>query len=659
MPSPTTFLLAFFALIGPVAAMAAPIVVDTTDDVVADDGSCSLREAILAANQGTSVDTCVAGDGEDEILLPAGTFAFAPNDGVGSYGYVIESPVVIRGAGAELTILDGMLLDRLFDVAPEGSLHLFDLTIANGKPPAQTEDEQVGADGGAIRALGDLRIERCVLSDNKAGTGGPFARGGHGGAICSTASMTVLDSRLQGNVSGDGGEPGSMAYVGPGSGGAIYATGPLSIERTVIEGNHLGNVRIGAIGAFDGDEGGAAIHAGGSLILRDVAITSNGKRLRRSPQGTVRAEGEFRISRTSFIGNEAEEGSALYSTAQDGWLTNVTVYRNQARPSGSALHVDSGNVRIQGATITANQGGGVRTVSNSEIALFNSILAENPAYILAPSGDCLGGVDKVVTSYAPNLFSPNSSCPSSPANLVSDYLGLEPLTVGPDGIVSYLPLERSSRAVDAGSCNGREQHAVDPLTEDIRGVSRPQGETCDIGAYEYSEPQWQTRTSAESASEECPYGGVRVELGRDRNFDGRLDDDEVESSVLICHGAPGEDGDPGETGEKGDKGEPGEGGEPGKDGVSCTVEHDDDGNVELRCDDGTKVTLPARGEGTSCTVKNTSQGGAKVICPDGSTATVTAPESGGCTTAAGQVSLLGLLGAAWALSRRPSGRREA
>jgi len=53
---------------------ASTILVNTTHDELNNDGDCSLREAIQAANYDTVVDHCSAGNGEDTILLPAGTY---------------------------------------------------------------------------------------------------------------------------------------------------------------------------------------------------------------------------------------------------------------------------------------------------------------------------------------------------------------------------------------------------------------------------------------------------------------------------------------------------------------------------------------------------------------------------------------------------------
>lgn len=51
------------------------IVVNTLEDDLNDGGGdCSLREAIEATNTDSSVDGCPADDGDDAILLPAGSY---------------------------------------------------------------------------------------------------------------------------------------------------------------------------------------------------------------------------------------------------------------------------------------------------------------------------------------------------------------------------------------------------------------------------------------------------------------------------------------------------------------------------------------------------------------------------------------------------------
>src|SRR6185503_17795453 len=65
----------------PAQARANTITVNTTADILATNGSCSIREAIINANNDAATwPDCAAGAGADTIVLPAGTIVFAiPN----------------------------------------------------------------------------------------------------------------------------------------------------------------------------------------------------------------------------------------------------------------------------------------------------------------------------------------------------------------------------------------------------------------------------------------------------------------------------------------------------------------------------------------------------------------------------------------------------
>jgi CSLREA domain-containing protein len=78
------------------------IAISTNSDTVANDGLCSLREAIAAANtdaaSGTSVGECQAGSGSDTITVPGMQISLSSQ-------LVINSPIVLVGAGAGNTVI--------------------------------------------------------------------------------------------------------------------------------------------------------------------------------------------------------------------------------------------------------------------------------------------------------------------------------------------------------------------------------------------------------------------------------------------------------------------------------------------------------------------------------------------------------------------------
>ncbi|MEO6062936.1 MAG: choice-of-anchor Q domain-containing protein, partial [Thermoflexales bacterium] len=108
-------------LSAPQVALAAGITVTTTDDVVADDGVCSLREAVYNSNtdsqQFAGAGECAAGSGPDTIMLPAGRFALGPS------GHLqMSKSTAIVGAGTGATTIVGPAGDYTLYAYPYGGL---------------------------------------------------------------------------------------------------------------------------------------------------------------------------------------------------------------------------------------------------------------------------------------------------------------------------------------------------------------------------------------------------------------------------------------------------------------------------------------------------------------------------------------------------------
>jgi CSLREA domain-containing protein len=106
---------------------AGTITVNSLADIIADDGQCSLREAVIAANTDTAVGGCPAGSGADTIVfdpsLPSPstivlTLSGANEDSAASGDLDLSGILTIQGAGADQIILDGNGADRIFDIHP-------------------------------------------------------------------------------------------------------------------------------------------------------------------------------------------------------------------------------------------------------------------------------------------------------------------------------------------------------------------------------------------------------------------------------------------------------------------------------------------------------------------------------------------------------------
>ena len=119
-------LVGFLVLVAPTSALT-PITVTTIDDVIADDGLCSLREAVIAANTDSSVGGCPAGSGADQIgfdpTLPLPSVFLLSNTGANEDAALtgdldVQGMLTINGLGVDNTIVDGLDADRVFQILP-------------------------------------------------------------------------------------------------------------------------------------------------------------------------------------------------------------------------------------------------------------------------------------------------------------------------------------------------------------------------------------------------------------------------------------------------------------------------------------------------------------------------------------------------------------
>ncbi|MGB0389480.1 MAG: CSLREA domain-containing protein, partial [Ardenticatenaceae bacterium] len=136
-------------------ADAATITVNSTADVVADDGQCTLREAITAANtdstSGTMAGECPPGSGDDTIMLSTESYTLtitgADEDSNATGDLDLTSDITIEVADGTAT-LDGNQLDRVLHVHDGATVSLSDLTITGGKTADGIDGGQAGQPGG-------------------------------------------------------------------------------------------------------------------------------------------------------------------------------------------------------------------------------------------------------------------------------------------------------------------------------------------------------------------------------------------------------------------------------------------------------------------------------------------------------------------------------
>lgn len=237
-------------------AQAANILVETLDDSLVNDKDCSLREAIVNANNNDKSGSkdCTAGEaGLDAIVfepgLGGGTIDLNEELPVISEALSITGPVPSDAGGVTLDAHDQFRVLHIEGSVPnEFAVSIEGMTFMRGHTDALDADgagiNVVNADldltdcsvidnhttgdqssGAGIRiANGNIELTRCTVSDNS--TAGDSSPGG--GLFAVIGNVKLTDSSMSGNTTG-----GSTSR-----GGAIAASsGSIGVNNSTLSGN--------------------------------------------------------------------------------------------------------------------------------------------------------------------------------------------------------------------------------------------------------------------------------------------------------------------------------------------------------------------------------------------------------------------------------------
>lgn len=439
---------------------------------------CTLREAILAAN---------AAPGPARITVPAGTYTLLADGILEDAGLTGDLDVTdhldIFGAGAGQTAVDGAGLDRVLHVIGSVHVKLFGITIQNGF---------VDLGAGLRNDGGTLHIKDVAFTNNLA-TGlfeGNHTGRNEGGGIFNDGALTLVDVTFDGNRT-------DQDYFGDGVGGAIVNYGSVRATRTTFANswaaaggaiynlgadvtlndcsfnrsfvrffggaifNESGAVRLSRCQATNGNE---SIVNQGDMAITDSTIRDNiGDRV----IGGIWNQGTLRIFASTISGNSGSFGTGLL-THGPATLANVTLSGNV----GGWGIVNGGALTLVNSTVVGNaggpgeEGGGISNQGSGNVALRATIIAGNA------DADCNG----TVVSLGHNLDGDGSCQLDGKGDLTADPL-LGPLQDNGGPTATHAP-QPDSPAVD---------HIPSDLCAvnvDQRGVARPQGTACDVGAVE-------------------------------------------------------------------------------------------------------------------------------------------------------------------------------
>lgn len=432
----------------PASIRAATLTVNGLDDVAADDGQCTLREAIISANttnpSGSMPGECVGGQLDpvvDRVEFGAGLS--------GTIGLVsglpqINDPVDIVGPGPADLIIDGSAITTR-------ALRVIDDVLIEGLSIINTPSS---SSGGAINADQPLTLRNMFIENNQATDGG---------GVYTTADLTVEACVFRGNVATDF------------DGGAIRLAN--SAQTLTVRDSLFENNTTGVLG-----RNGGAIQVGGSDHVTEITgstFVGNAALGSNREGGAIRIGGaSLTIVNSTFSGNAATgSGGAISLRAQDHHFSNITVVDNTADSEGDGF----------------GDGGGLWNGADAPATLENTLIAAN-----TDNGNEAPDCQGAYTSGGFNLIGVASACTGFTDGVDGDQVGagadpIDPLLQaladngGPTPTLALMP---GSPAIDAGNPTGCSDSTGAPLLFDQRGNPRPAdgdgdgSAICDVGAFE-------------------------------------------------------------------------------------------------------------------------------------------------------------------------------
>jgi len=392
-----------------------------------DGTTCTLVDAITSANTNAAAGGCPAGNGADTIVLPTGSTQL-------------------------LTVVDNSTLGG----GPTG------LPVISSTITLQGRNSTVRRESNApefrilaVASSGNLTLHSTTVS----GGSSAYPHGGNG--IYNRGTLTLTHSRVSGNS---------------GTGSGVFNSGTLTLTHSTVSGN--GVVGYGGRGmsntgtatlthsTVSGNFGGGVSNSG-TLTLTHSTVSGN----RSEGDGGIHNSGTLTLTNSTVSGNRAYacgpcSGTGGIANVGTATLSNSTVSGNSGLYGGGVNNSSSGTLTLARTLISGNSISGYFGYGPSEVENFGTIVANNHN-LFGHDGDA--GVTG---------FSPGSTdiVPNAPLSAI-----LKPLADN-GGPTKTHALPVGSPAIGQSPANS----GCKPT--DQRGVTRPQGAACDIGAFEKGPP---------------------------------------------------------------------------------------------------------------------------------------------------------------------------
>jgi|GEM_PF-5012812 len=470
---------------------------------------CTLRAAIETASFCRTVDNGIRA--RTIILEPGATYGLTDVDrnpfwreAEATMGPSILPPIhgelTIRGGGIgpsdePLSIIrrsDSAPEMRLFNVPADQKLILAGVIVAKG----------VSEKGGAVNVDGELVVNRVEMVQNIAPTGAAIYVNGTADAAFGVRAGSIKGTRLtlDGNVGGN-------VLVLRGRTNCFWETDAESCMDNFINGLTIRNSQFGNIVIRDGrhlivkgenrldwsgvtpvilpskisenQSAGFAVRVNDNpvgtgssigLLLENIQISNNGRFSLKTTEGSGGGTGAYG-SGVLIANNEYVEFSKPRAGESEIRLENST-FSGNARMKFQMIGDPSSFSGISFSTVTMVDNGPIEWIEiDAGISVSNSIIAGNRGAMSCRAEESMGGAASV--SFFNTIGETEGGC-SFP---ISGDPQLQPLArnAGLVDTMTHMP-RIGSPAIDANDCSA--------TGVDQRGVIRPQGAACDLGAVE-------------------------------------------------------------------------------------------------------------------------------------------------------------------------------
>ena len=432
------------------SAQAVTLTVNSLDggwDGICDSTNCTLQDAVGASSGGDSIgfDPSLSGTinlnfsiqitGETLTIYGSPTVQVSGQNNIN---------VVVLASGANLT-LDGLTIQDGHDPINRngGAIYVGDSTLSLTN--STIKDSSAPDYGGGIYILnGTVNVTGSTLQNNTSTRGGGIYND-------LTSTLTVTNSTFTGNTTGEWGY-----------GGGIDNEGSATVTNSTFTGNSAG-----------ANSSGGGIENNGTLMLTNSTFENN---TAAHHGGGMENNLSATVTNSTFKNNTAEVYGGGVENNGTATVANSTFWGNSAGGWGGGID-NNGPLTLTNSTLVGNsaapgEGGGIDTWDYTNFA--NNIIANNTG------GDCYASADSAIVMNINNLVK-DGTCSYGGVNFISlqdPLLGALADNGGPTQTMALLYPSPAIDNGDPGSCPSADQ----------RGVSRPRGTACDIGAYEYIPP---------------------------------------------------------------------------------------------------------------------------------------------------------------------------